>query len=141
MAGARGLGLVLLLAACASGGPPAGDATPVAPARSATVRTNADIILPEEIAAARATDAYDAIMRLRPRFLAPHASMDSRRPEGVQVVVDGVTLRGSSELRTVPASSIVYIRYLSELEASTNWGGSFKTPVVYVLTRAGPPPS
>jgi len=134
---ARLLALALLLAACASGGTPpgAGGAGPPAGAR-----LNSDIIYPDEIATSRATDAYDAIMRLRPRFLASRGQVTARRPEGVQVVVDGLTLRRSDDLRSVPAGSIVYIRYLTALEASTNWGGSFSTPVVYVLTGAGPSP-
>ncbi len=99
------------------------------------------MIAADEIAAADVTDAYDAIMRLRPRFLAPHGAGGSRRPEGVQVVLDGRTLASYRELHQVAAGSIVYIRYLSALEASTNWGGRFDTPVVYVLTRAGPPPN
>ncbi len=144
-AGARfALGLLLLLApACASSRGGAGASAPAsgsAPAAApASTRFNSDIIYPDEIAAAGVGDAYDAIMRLRPRFLAPRGTGTTRRPEGVQVVVDGRTLSSSSELRQVTASSIVYIRYLSAMEASTNWGGRFDAPVVYVLTRAGPP--
>ncbi len=136
-AGGLVLVLALLGAGCASGRAPGGGGS----GTPASARLNADVIDADEIAASAVTDAYDAIMRLRPRFLAPHATGGSRRPEGVQVVLDGRTLRSSSELRQVPAASIVYIRYLSALEASTNWGGRFDTPVVYVLTRAGPPPN
>ncbi len=125
-----------LLAGCASGGKPAGDVAPPPPASDAA-RRSSEIIYQDEIAAAGATDAYDAIRRLRPRFLLPHAATP-RRPEGLRIVVDGVTVR-SDELRSVPASSIVYIRYLTASEASVNWGGGIDTPVVYVLTRAGPP--
>ncbi len=126
-----------LLAGCASGGKPAGDVAPPPPASDAA-RRSSEIIYQDEIAAAGATDAYDAIRRLRPRFLGPHAATTQRRPEGVRIVVDGVTVR-SDELRTVAASAIVYIRYLTASEASVNWGGGIDTPVVYVLTRAGPP--
>ncbi len=130
------LACALLLVGCASGAGTAARDGLGAPAAA----SNSDILYADEIASAHATDAYDAIMRLRPRFLAPHALVSARRPEGVQVVVDGVTVRGRDDLRNVSAASIVYIRYLSALEASTNWGGGFTTPVVYVLTRAGPAP-
>ncbi len=127
--------ILVLLAGCASGPRPAGDVAAPPPA-SESARRSSDILYQDEIAAAGATDAYDAIRRLRPRFLGPHAATTQRRPEGVRIVVDGVTVR-SDELRTVAASAIVYIRYLTTSEASLNWG-NIDTPVVYVLTRAGP---
>ncbi len=123
------LALVALFAAC---GPRPGSDTPT------PVRRNEDILYAEEIASARVSDAYEAILSLRPRFLAARGMTNIHGGSGLRVVVDGLTQPGVDALRSVRADEIVYVRYLSATEATTYWGGGFTTPVVYVLTRAGP---
>jgi hypothetical protein len=117
------------LAACA----PRSSAGP-----SPLARRNEDIVYSDEIAAAGVTDAYEAILALRPRYIAARDMPNARGGSGVRIVVDGLTQPRVDDLRSVRAAEIVYIRYLSAIEASTYWGGNINTPVVYVLTRAGP---
>ncbi len=124
------LALVAALAAC---GPRAGQAGGPGP-----VRHNEDIIYAEEIDSARVSDAYEAILTLRPRFLASRGVADVHGGSGVRIVVDGITQQRVDDLRSVRAAEVVYIRYLSATEATTYWGSGMTTPVVYVLTRAGP---
>ncbi|HEX9106123.1 MAG TPA: hypothetical protein VF832_02820 [Longimicrobiales bacterium] len=122
---------LLACAACSRGpGSGGGGATPV--------RRNQNIIYADEIGTVRVSDAYEAILTLRPRFIAAWGTSNMQGGRGVRIVVDGVTERDVDALRNVRAPDIVYIRYLTAMEATTYWGGGFSTPVVYVLTRAGP---
>ena len=120
--------LAATLVACAPHTPPGGPA----------LRRNQDIIYADEIAAARVSDAYEAILALRPRFLAARDVPNARGGSGVRIVIDGLTQPRVEDLRSVRATEIVWIRYLGAIEANTYWGGGINTPVVYVLTRAGP---
>ena len=122
--------LVAALAACAPRATASPDGRPAQ-------RRNENMLYAEEIAGARASDAYEAILSLRPRFLAARAMPNMHGGYGVRIVVDGLTVPEDG-LRSVRAEEIVYVRYLSAPEATTYWGTGFNTPVVYVLTRAGP---
>ncbi len=99
---------------------------------------NGNILRADEIAAAEVVTAYDAIIRLRPRFLMSRGSTSINLPYsgGVRIYVDGIFQQSADDLRSVIAADIVYIRYLSAAEATTYWGTGFTSPVVYVLTRA-----
>ena len=122
------LAAALALLACGSPAPRGGRPLP----------RDGNILRADEIAAAEVGTAYDAIMRLRPRFLMGRGSTSINLPYsgGVRIYVDGVYQQRADDLRSVPASDIVYIRYLSAAEATTYWGTGFTSPVVYVLTRA-----
>jgi hypothetical protein len=109
-----------------------------APRGARPLPRDGNILRADEIAAAEVATAYDAIMRLRPRFLMGRGptSIDLPFGGGVRIYVDGVFQRSADDLRSVMAADIVYVRYLSAAEATTYWGTGFTSPVVYVLTRA-----
>ena len=86
-------------------------------------RTSNNIVTREEIAAANVTTAYEALDRLRPMFLRriPRSAKGSGSEYAV-VFIDGVR-RGSPDiLRTVSASAIAEIRYLTASDATTHYG-------------------
>lgn len=129
--------LVLLVTACASAG-------------SAGTSGTSDVITSEELRSVEGVStAYDAIQRLRPRFLrgrtgtfgtraaADPLSRSSSAGDGSQVVVylDGVRLGGVSELRRINADAVQEIRYLNGRDATTKYGTNVGAGVIEVDTR------
>lgn len=99
--------LGLLLAAC-SASTPAGDV----PAKT----TSRDLLTADEIKTIDAQTAYDAIKRLRPRFLTPG---QNRTPPVVYINGRKTDLR---ELTTLRAEEIMEVRYYEPGEATTRYG-------------------
>ncbi len=81
-------------------------------------------IVNAEIVAAGATDAYEAVSRLRPLFLARRGetSILLRDQTALTVYLDEVRLGGLEMLRTVPTVVIRSIRFVDASEATLKWG-------------------
>jgi len=119
--------LVLILAAgaCAS------------PRSAPTVRRNPSIITQDEIVASLASDAYDAILKLRTSFLATRGPTSLRSSESAMpaVFVDGMEYGPISSLAQIPASNILEIRLLRSWEATTIYGTGYMAGVIAITTR------
>lgn len=101
--------LTLLASACATGG-----------SSSPTARSNSDIIGLEELRSVETVSAYDAISRLRPRWLR------SRVPgQDPVVMMNGSQLGGLDVLRNVQVSMLTEIRYRNGRDATTLYGTGF----------------
>jgi hypothetical protein len=106
-------------AGCAS--PPsstgANGATPVAARRTGPVITQ------EELEGSMATNALDAIQRLRPNFLSTRGpGTINAVDEGIIVYANGIRLGGIDTLRDVPLVDIKEIRYMSAADATQRFG-------------------
>jgi hypothetical protein len=124
------LALVLGASACASGGAAAGesDATPSRSSRSP--------ITQEEIGDRRVLDVYTVVEQLRPNWL---RARGQATPGGgvrvVRVVIDGSLQQGGVEvLRTLRASQVTEVRYLSGQDATTRYGLDVEAGVIVVAT-------
>jgi hypothetical protein len=115
----------ILLAACVS----AGTQEPrTSPSRSA----DRDVMTAEEIAESQATTAYQAIERLRPRFLLSKVDLGPTVPR--LVFLNGMVLGGGvDELRTLAASDVKEIRFVRAIDAaSEHFGGG-----IFVVSKVG----
>ncbi len=88
-------------------------------------------------------DAYDAIQRLRPRFLQTRGVnriLSSDPPQPV-VYLDEVKRGQIDFLRTVPVRTIGEIRYLRGVDATTRWGIGHEAGaiMIYTLKKNDPP--
>jgi outer membrane cobalamin receptor len=96
-------------------------------------------ITEDEIVASRATNAYEAVSRLRgATFLAVRGknSVDPREPPPeIHVYVDGVGYGGINSLRNIPASQVAMIRFYRGFEAETKFGNGNVAGVIEVLTH------
>jgi outer membrane cobalamin receptor len=134
------------LAACASL-PPAGERGP----RAAPLGTvpGGHIISQEDILRSGALDAFEAIERggshllIRDPGAGKNASIIHRGADSfllgseVLLVVDGSRVSQPQRmLRSIPASSIVFIQILSGREASVQWGSEAGNGVILVKTSA-----
>lgn len=109
---------VFLVSACASGG--TGTAS----------RSSSSVITLEELETVATFSAYDAITRLRPRWLRSRTSRDEPK-----VFLNGAALGGLEALRTVQASSLFEIRYLNGRDATTRYGTGFGGGAIELRSR------
>ena len=104
--------VVGFLSACATGAPGSG---------SASTR---NVITAEQLADMNQGSAYDAVQRLRPRWLQGRgvSSVRSGTPELAQVYLDGALVGGLQALTRISISNIREIRYLDGRDATTRFG-------------------
>jgi hypothetical protein len=114
-----------LLTACVSAGT---QELRTSPSRS----VDRDVMTDDEIAESQATTAYQAIERLRPRFLLTQIDLGPTLPR--LVFLNGVVLAGGvDELRAIPASEIREIRFVRAIDAATeHFGGG-----IFVVSKVG----
>jgi hypothetical protein len=119
-----GFGLILL-AACVSAGPRA-----LRTSQSSAVDQN--VMTAAEIAESQATTAYQAIERLRPRFLLTRVDLGPTLPR--LVFLNGMVLGGGvEELRALAASDVQEIRFVRTIDSATeHFGGG-----IYVVSKMG----
>ncbi len=94
-------------------------------------------ITQDEIVASVAVDAYDAVVKLRPNFLASRGRTSFRTNESVlpTVFVDGLEYGPISTLKLIPATDVAEIRFFRSWEATTAFGTSFMSGVIAVTTK------
>ena len=86
-----------------------------------TKNSSPDYVTSIEIEGTTASNAYDLIARLRPRWLQPlpAGSLRSVRSQVIVVLVDGVKIGGREGLRSVSATGIKTMQYYDATRAST----------------------
>jgi hypothetical protein len=137
-------GLVLALAACATGG-----------GGSTSESGSADMITQEQIDHAELDSALDVIRRYRPRWLQPARGPASsgivplvgragmpQDPGALTlnavyptVVRDGIRLGEISSLATISSRTVASIRFLSATDASTRYGSRYDGGVIELVSR------
>ena len=102
---------------------------------------SADKLTKVEIAESGANSAYDVLTRLRPAWLSPARLTMSGARAGTQtllVYLDGIRLGGVETLRTLSASQITSMEFLTATRAASevrDVGTSPVGPVIMVRTR------
>lgn len=99
-------------------------------------RPQNNVVTRDEIAAAAGVNtAYEALNRLRPRFLRPHATGGRPQTTNATVFIDGVRRGDLEVLHTIAASSIMEIRYLASADAALRYGLDVPGGVIDVKLR------
>ncbi len=112
--------LTFALVGCASG----------SGSRDGAPRGNSTRIVESELVSYQADDAYTAIQRLRPQWLR------SRSGAAPVVIMDGTQHQvGLSVLRTIRASELQELRYLSASDATTRYGTGFDGGAILLTTK------
>ena len=103
--------------------------------RPAFVVAGRDVITAAEIVAARVTDAYQAVLELRPEFLRRRgASIPSYARKPVVVYLDEMPWGTAESLRHIPLERVRLIRYISPMEADLRWGTGHSSGAILVTT-------
>jgi hypothetical protein len=114
------------------------DGAPALPfAEQPPVRGQRDILTGAEIRSAGAITARDAVTWLRPQFLTRRGAVTIQDSYGglPAVCVDGMCLGGPEVLSTIPAATIVEIRYLTAVTADQWLGRYHPGGVIAIRTR------
>lgn len=95
-----------------------------------------DVITAAEIVSSHVTDAYQAVLQLRPEFLRHRGAtaVPSLTPPSVIVYLDDIEFGPAESLRNVPLGRVRTIRYLSPNEADLRWGRQHPSGAIHVVT-------
>ncbi len=123
------LGLALVLVSgCVSGGGGTGATRPASGGRN--------LILRSELQGANFTNVYDAVRRLRPRWLRSRGTTSTRDTAPVMAVfIDNVRSGGVERLESLPIDRVEQVRYLSPTDATTRWGTNMTLDAIEVIMR------
>jgi outer membrane cobalamin receptor len=108
------------------------------PARTPRGSVDSRIISEDEIDASRATNAYEAVQKLRGNFLTyrGETSFDKSKSQPYPTVyLDGQQYGAIESLRNIPASHISEIRLYRASEANLKFGSGNMGGVISILTR------
>lgn len=131
---------IVALSACSSGGG-GGTSAQSAGAASTVRRGGQYLITAEEIEASGAgmQTALDIVQRLRPSMARSRASTFQSGNQANQVPVmvytDDVPLGTVENLRSIPASQVKEIRYITATDATQRWGTNHSSGVIQVITK------
>lgn len=120
---------VLVAGACASSG-----------ARSGGSPAGRDVLTAEQIAKARATNAYEAVQRLRSNWMRMRGTTQMPgtlqvQENPVRVYLDDQLLGNLEQLHRIEIGMVEYIRHFSPAEATARWGFNHGAGAIYVSTR------
>ena len=98
-----------------------------------------DVLTIDEISKSQSQNAYDAVRRLRPAFLATRGptTLLQRQERQVVVYLDGRRYGDVESLRTITTDGIFEVRYLSPNQAQQRWGMNHAAGVIHVVTMSG----
>ena len=98
---------------------------------------NRNLITADEITRSNASNAMEAVERLRPSFLRTRGaqSMQNSEPPTPIVYVDGMRYGTLQTLATIPALSIFSIEYMNAIDASQRFGMGHEGGAIVVSTR------
>ena len=99
---------------------------------------DSSVITEDEIDSAHAFNAYDAVYKLRPRFLISRGrlSLDPRVPPALpNVYVDNMLYGDVTTLRTIAVGAIESITFFDPAEAQYKFGHGNMAGVIGILTK------
>jgi hypothetical protein len=104
-----------------------------------------EVLTRAQIDEAHATNAYEAVERLRSRWLRQRGTTQMPATGGgpqfrenpIAVYLDDQRLGTLEALRTIEVAAIRYIRFFPPVEAAARWGFNHGGGVIFVSTRPG----
>jgi hypothetical protein len=123
-----------LLAGCASKSAP-GAAPDAAPAVAGRPRQDQQLITRDVIIGTQYTNLYDVVQAMRPNWLRTRGANDSATPDSLQIYLDNQRVGTVNELRNIPPTSVLSLRYYDPIASAAKWGMNHSAGVIYVLTQ------
>ena len=96
-----------------------------------------NVLTAAEIVTSRVTDAYQAVLQLRPEFLRRRSAPiipSIGATSAIAVYLDEIPFGGVESLRAIPLDRVRLIRYIPPLEADLKWGGTHPAGAIVVTT-------
>jgi hypothetical protein len=96
-----------------------------------------NLITADEIARSNASNAYEAVERLRPGFLRTRGveSIQHPEPPTPMIYLDGMRYGPLQTLSTVPAMGILSIQYLNAVDATQRFGMGHAGGAILITTK------
>lgn len=96
-----------------------------------------NLITADEIARSDASNAYEAVERLRPAFLHTRGAQSIQNPEPPtpMIYLDGMRYGTLQTLSTVPAIGILSIQYLNPVDATQRFGMGHAGGAILITTK------
>ena len=118
--------VLVLVAGCASSG-----------SSSSRPGASRDVILAPELMEIQRSNAYEAVERLRPRWLQSRGagSIGTLERDTPRVYVDGQLYGDAETLRQLDIREIQEMRYMSASDATTRYGTNHTAGAILVVTR------
>ncbi len=118
--------LLVVLAGCSTTG-----------ASSSRSGGSRNLILAEELMEIERSNAYEAVRRLRPRWLQSRGagSIGTLERDTPRIYVDGQLYGEAESLRTLDTREIQELRYMSASDATTRYGTNHTAGAILVVTR------
>ncbi len=117
--------MVFTASACASGGS----------SDSSSTSRDRDLITQQELEEVGRGFMYDAIQRLRPRWLDNRRSGIGGAQEGPRIYLDGQYWGDVDQLRTFDITGVIEVRYLNANDATTRFGTGHLAGAILIVTR------
>jgi len=98
---------------------------------------NRNLITADEIAKSNASNAYEAVERLRPSFFQTRGSqsIQNTAPPTPMIYVDGMRYGTVQSLMSLPTISIISIQYMNALDATQRFGIGNDGGAILVTTK------
>lgn len=122
--------LGIFVGACASGGTSAGGARPASP-------NDYEVLTSAQLANAGNVSLYEAIQRLRPRWLSGRGWDSVNATRDVMVLLDGVKLGDTKTLDTLRPTGVYMLKHYDGETASGRWGPDCSRGAIYVVSTPG----
>ena len=119
---------MMILSSCATSG-----------SGTSSTRGSRDVITREELMTQERGSAYDAVARLRPRWLQSRGvgSVTSPTRDTPRVYVDGQLYGDVNSLHQIDMRDIQQLRYMSASDATTRYGTNHTAGAIIITTVRG----
>jgi hypothetical protein len=107
---------------------------PVAPRAAGRPRQDQQLITRDVIVGTQYTNLYDVVLAMRPNWLGTRGASNSVNGDVLQVYLDNQRIGGANELRNIPPSSVLSVRYYDPIASAARWGMNHSAGVIFVLT-------
>lgn len=114
-------------------------ATACASTSGSSTRGNRNLITSEELRSEPSGTLYEAVQRLRPRWLQNRGvtSARSMRPTPPQVYMDNAPMGTVGAMRGISVADVEQVEFMNANDATTRYGTGHDGGAILVLTRSG----
>ncbi|GMR13159.1 MAG: hypothetical protein BMS9Abin29_1360 [Gemmatimonadota bacterium] len=105
------------------------------PAAQPSVGNRSSAITMEELATMAGLDVFEAVSRLRPKWLRTRGPVSLMLETGVRVHVNGFDRGRVQELRSIWSTDVESIRFLSAPDATTRYGINHANGAIMITLR------
>jgi hypothetical protein len=98
-------------------------------------RQDQQLITRDVIIGTQYTNLYEVVQAMRPNWLRTRGANDSANADSLQVYLDNQRIGGAGELRNIPPTSVLSLRYYDPIASASRWGMNHSAGVIFVLTQ------